>query len=75
LSKQIDHSKDKYKQKAADNDNDIESGIFTKRIWEPFNIAFYLQDLENNARQSKPKNYNDFLNILNKDSTIGIILK
>jgi hypothetical protein len=58
------------------NKDDDNKGIFTKRVWEPFNVAFKTINFENNARAiSKPKNYDKFINLLNKDTSINITLK
>jgi hypothetical protein len=56
--------------------DDDEKGIFTKRVWEPFNIAFKEIELENNIRNTgEPKNYDRFLKQIKENSKQNIILK
>jgi hypothetical protein len=74
---------EKYAQSSKSTKDDSDNGIFTKRVWEPFNTAFKDEELkekmlilENNIRNiDEPKNYKEFLKEINVDLSLGVTLK
>jgi hypothetical protein len=56
LSKWADNSRSKNKL------NDEYKGFFSKRVYEPFSVAFDIKNLENHIRDDKiPEEYNEFI--------------